>query len=657
MNTKSNSIFQFRNSIKQFVLIAALLLSAISYVPAQNSKNTEKFDGYLFAYFEGTGKAREQEQIRFAVSENAVNWFALNQNQPVLRSEVISQTGGVRDPHILRGEDGKSFYMVATDMFTHRNGWDNNPGIVMLKSDNLLDWKHSIIDLEKLYPKKFKNVKWVWAPQTIYDPKVKKYLVYFTVRFHNDENLDFYCAYANKDFSAFEKEPKLMFRAKYGAIDGDIIYKDGLYHFFFKGNTKDANGKEVKNGIQKAVSKSLQGPWKEEFEYLDAYAAKGVSVEGSSVFKLNNSDEYFLMYDLYRDKRFEFQRSTDLKKFSAGPESFTKNFAPRHGSVISITRDEARRLQARWGGVPETLLQPTSDADLHRFEAKGNPIITHKFTADPAAIVKGDTLWMFIGHDFAGNQRNYKMKDWLAFSTTDMKTFTEHPVPLKITDFTWATSGDAFAGHVAERNGKYYWYISTNWTGIGVAVADRPQGPYKDALGKPLLTNKDCYDSSHSWACIDPAIFTDDDGTPWIFWGNRECYYAKLKDNMIEIDGEIRKIDFPGFSFTEAPWVHKYNGKYYLTYATEFPEKIAYAMADNIQGPWEYKGILNEIAGNSNTNHQGIVEFKGQWYFLYHNGGINTDGGSYSRSVCIDKMYYNADGTIRKIEMTTKGVQ
>ena len=639
------------------MLIAALLLSAISYVPAQNSKNTEKFDGYLFAYFEGTGKAREQEQIRFAVSENAVNWFALNQNQPVLRSELISHTGGVRDPHILRGEDGKSFYMVATDMFTHRNGWDNNPGIVMLKSDNLLDWKHSIIDLEKLYPKKFKNVKWVWAPQTIYDPKVKKYLVYFTVRFHNDEKLDFYCAYGNKDFSAFEKEPKLMFRAKYGAIDGDIIYKDGLYHFFFKGNTKDANGKEVKNGILKAVSKSLQGPWKEEFEYLDAYAAKGVSVEGSSVFKLNNSDEYFLMYDLYRDKRFEFQRSTDLKKFSAGPESFTKNFAPRHGSVISITRDEARRLQARWGGVPETLLQPTSDADLHRFEAKGNPIITHKFTADPAAIVKGDTLWMFIGHDFAGNQRNYKMKDWLAFSTTDMKTFTEHPVPLKITDFAWATSGDAFAGHVAERNGKYYWYISTNWTGIGVAVADRPQGPYKDALGKPLLTNKDCYDSSHSWACIDPAIFTDDDGTPWIFWGNRECYYAKLKDNMIEIDGEIRKIDFPGFSFTEAPWVHKYNGKYYLTYATEFPEKIAYAMADNIQGPWEYKGILNEIAGNSNTNHQGIVEFKGQWYFLYHNGGINTDGGSYSRSVCIDKMYYNADGTIRKIEMTTKGVQ
>ncbi len=643
--------------MKQIIIISAFFFSVIRIIPAQQAVEKQKFEGYLFAYFEGGGKGREREQIRFAVSENAVNWFALNQNQPVLRSEAISQTGGVRDPHILRGEDGKSFFMVATDMFTHRNGWDNNPGIVMLRSDNLLDWKHSIISLEKLYPKNFKNVKWVWAPQTIFDPKVKKYLVYFTVRFHNDEKLDFYSAYANKDFSGFEKEPKLMFRAKYGAIDGDIIYKDGLYHFFYKGNTKDANGKEVKNGIQKAVSKSLQGPWVEDFKYLDAYAAKGVAVEGSSVFKLNNSDEYFLMYDLYKDKRFEFQRSTDLYNFSAEPESFTKNFAPRHGSVISITRNEARHLQARWGGVPETLLEPTSDADLHRFEVKGNPIIKHKFTADPASLVKGDTLWLFTGHDYAGNQRNYKMKDWLVFSTTDMKTFTEHPVPLKITDFTWAKSGDAYAGHVTERNGKYYWYISTNWTGIGVAVSDRPQGPYKDALGKPLLTNKDCYDSSHSWVCIDPAIFTDNDGTPWIFWGNRECYYAKLKDNMIEIDGKIRKIDFAGISFTEAPWVHKYNGKYYLTYATEFPEKIAYAMADNIQGPWEYKGILNEIAGNSNTNHQGIIEFKGQWYFIYHNGGINTDGGSYSRSVCIDKLYYNADGTIKRIVMTTEGVQ
>lgn len=297
-----------------------------------------------------------------------------------------------------------------------------------------------------------------------------------------------------------------------------------------------------------------------------------------------------------------------------------------------------------------------SQSEVFTFESKGNPIITHKYTADPAALVKGDTLWLYTGHDFEGGQKGYKMKDWLVFSTIDLKNWQEHPVPLHITDFAWAKSGDAYAGHVIERNGKYYWYISTNWSGIGVAVADRPEGPFKDALGKPLLTNEDCFDSTHSWACIDPSVFIDDDGQGWLFWGNRECYYAKLKENMIEIDGEVKRIDFKDFNFTEAPWVHKYKGKYYLSYATGFPEKISYAMADKIEGPYQSQGILNEIAGNSNTNHQAIVEFKKQWYLIYHNGGIQTDGSSFSRSVCIDRLEYNRNGTMKRVVMTTEGV-
>ena len=88
-----------------------------------------------------------------------------------------------------------------------------------------------------------------------------------------------------------------------------------------------------------------------------------------------------------------------------------------------------------------------------------------------------------------------------------------------------------------------------------------------------------------------------------------------------------------------------------------YSEKICYAMSRSITGPWEYKGILNEIAGNSNTNHQAIIEFKGDWYFIYHNGGINPTGGSYRRSVCIDRLYYNEDGTMKRIQMTTEGVQ
>ena len=338
-----------------FFLSFILLGMSLQALFAQVKKGKNAFAGYLFAYFEGSGMKDKQEQLRFAVSKNAINWFALNRNEPIVSSEAISSTGGIRDPHILRGIDNKTFYIVATDMFVAKNGWDSNPGIVLMKSQDLINWQHSVIDLEKLYPKKFANVKWVWAPQTIYDPKAKKYLIYFTVRFRNNTNLDFYCAYANKDFTGFEKEPELMFSPKYGAIDGDIVHKDGTYHFFFKGNTKDADGKEIKNGIRQATSKSLQGPWKEDFNYLDVYAGK-TPVEGSSVFKLNNSNEYILMYDLYTSHRYEFQRSSDLYSFGEKTESFSKNFNPRHGSVIPITCKEARRLHEKWGGVPESLL-------------------------------------------------------------------------------------------------------------------------------------------------------------------------------------------------------------------------------------------------------------------------------------------------------------
>jgi len=197
------------------------------------------YDAYLFAYFEGGGERMEQEQLRYAVSADAVNWYALNDNKPIIASGDISSTGGIRDPHILRGEDENTFYMVATDMFTRKDGWATNPGIVLMKSNDMVNWTHGIIDFAKDYPEKFENVQWVWAPQTIYDPSEGKYLVYFTIKYKDDSNLDFYCAYANEHFDALVNEPVFMFRAKYGAIDGDIIYKDGIYHFFYKGNTKD----------------------------------------------------------------------------------------------------------------------------------------------------------------------------------------------------------------------------------------------------------------------------------------------------------------------------------------------------------------------------------------------------------------------------------
>ena len=320
--------------------------------------------GYLFAYFEGGGDQKLMEQLRFAVSEDAQNWYALNGNRPIIASDSISESGGIRDPHILRGEDG-CYYIVATDMHTYdpKQGWGANPGIVLLKSKDLVNWTHAKINLSKDWSGHFGDAYWVWAPQTIYDRKAGKYMIYFTLQRNDRKTLITYYAYANKDFTAFESEPKVLFSAKYGSIDADIIEKDG---------------------IQQATSKKLTGPYKEDFKYIDAYAGTRTSVEGSGVFKLNGRDEYILMYDLYSSGRYEYQTSKDLKTFTREPQSFRKDFFPRHGTVMSVTAEELERLQQKWGYVLK-----------HEFESTGNPIIRDKHTADPAVLVEGETLWLF----------------------------------------------------------------------------------------------------------------------------------------------------------------------------------------------------------------------------------------------------------------------
>lgn len=290
----------------------------------------------------------------------------------------------------------------------------------------------------------------------------------------------------------------------------------------------------------------------------------------------------------------------------------------------------------------------------------GNPVITEKYTADPAAIVHDDIVYLYVGHDQAPIEKNfYEMHQWLIYSSSDMVNWEERAaVDVKET-FSWA-AGDAWAAEVIEKEGKFYWFVTVSHKdvhgkAIGVAVADSPIGPWKDALGHALITNDMTTDTKISWDDIDPTVFIDDDGAAYLFWGNTICYYAKLKDSMVELESEIKQIELP--HFTEAPYIHKKGDFYYLSYAYKFPEKTAYAMSSSIEGPWQYQGILNEVAGNSNTNHQAIIEYKGKDYFIYHNGSIPTHGGSFRRSVCIDYLYYNPDGTLKKIIMSSEGVE
>lgn len=295
-----------------------------------------------------------------------------------------------------------------------------------------------------------------------------------------------------------------------------------------------------------------------------------------------------------------------------------------------------------------------------------NPLFNDVFTADPAALVQGDTVYLYTGHDEApNNDRFFEMHDWLAFSSTDMIHWKKHGPIMKATDFSWA-KGDAWASHMVEKNGTYYFFTTVRHKddkpgfAVGVASAPSPTGPFKDAIGHALITNDMTTQTANDWDDIDPAVFIEDSGEAYLFFGNSIAKYVKLKDNMIELDGDIQVIDIP--KFTEALWVHKKDKNYYLSYACEFPEKICYAMSKSIHGPWRYKGILNEIAGNSETNHQSIIEFKGKSYFIYHTGAVppkegQASGGRFRRSVSIDRLHYNKDGSLKRVQMTTEGIQ
>ena len=287
-----------------------------------------------------------------------------------------------------------------------------------------------------------------------------------------------------------------------------------------------------------------------------------------------------------------------------------------------------------------------------------NPIITHRFTADPTVLVHRDTLYLYTGHDEPpAGVDDYVMNDWRCFSSPDAKTWTEHPVPLRASDFRWA-SGDAYASKVVEHNGRFWWFVSVSHASnkgkaIGLAVADTPAGPFADALGHPLVTHDMLPGAKSELANLDPAVLIDDDGQAYLFWGNGLCYFARLSASLSHIEGDISIIDLP--NFTEGAHIHKRNSWYYLAYGYGMPEKVAYAMSRSIYGPWEYKGILNELAGNCQTNRPAVVSFKGKNYFFYHNGGLEG-GGSHRRSVCVDYLYYNEDGTIKRVVMTSEGV-
>lgn len=322
-------------------IVYFLILAFVNNAQAQKTP-ADRYSAYLFTYF--TGNEKGGEAIRFALSNDGYNYKALNGNKPVISSEQISSAGGVRDPHILRGADGKTFYMVATDMVA-ANGWDSNRAMVLLKSTDLINWTSGVVNIQKRFPGHDSLLR-VWAPQTIYDPHAGKYMIYFSMKQGKGPDKIYY-AYANADFTDLETVPaQLFFHPQNGAcIDGDIIYKNGKYHLFFKTEGEGA-------GIKIAVSDKLT----EGYVLRDKYVQQTKDpVEGAGVFKLNNSKAYILMYDVYTKGKYQFTKTSDLQNFTVIDNDVSMNFHPRHGTIMPITAREAAALQRRWGSADKAL--------------------------------------------------------------------------------------------------------------------------------------------------------------------------------------------------------------------------------------------------------------------------------------------------------------
>lgn len=305
-----------------------------------------------------------------------------------------------------------------------------------------------------------------------------------------------------------------------------------------------------------------------------------------------------------------------------------------------------------------------------------NPIIRDQFTADPTARVFNERVYLFPSHDIPAPD-DYARKDWFCmadyhvFSSDNLVDWTDHGVLINQKQVPWGnpTAYSMWAPDCVEKDGKYYFYFPDapkegRGFGVGVAIADKPEGPYTPVENK-----------IEGISGIDPCVLQASDGNAYIFWGGGGLRAAKLKSNLLELADDTptsmvkmgdREMKLVGVDvaaglpagFKEGPFAFERNGWFYLTYpwVEDKTETLAYAMSRNPLGPYEYKGkIMEQSPTGCWTNHHSLVEFKGQWYLFYHHNDYSPNFDKL-RSARVDSLTFNADGTIQPVTPTLRGV-
>ena len=620
----------------------------------EQPKDPNEMVAYLFTYFNSNDP--KDEQICYALSEDGYNYTPLNMGMPVIESDTIALTQCVRDPHILRGEDGKTFYMVVTDMRSSL-GWSSNRGMVLLKSTDLVNWQHSTINFPTRYTKTWKNVIRVWAPETIYDRKAGKYMVFYSLRTSDPKSYDkIYYQYANEDFTDLEGEPQWLFDAGNATIDGDIVYNDAdqMYHLFYK--------QESGRGIYQAVAKNLTDKWQMIGGNVEQTKE---AVEGVGVCKAIDGKSWIIMYDCYGNGHYQFCKSEDLKTFKFVQNTEMKGkFTPRHGTIIPITRAEKERL-------------------LKAFPNYKQPILTG-FHADPEVLYSNKTKKYYIYSTTDGTP-GWGGHDFSVFSSENLVDWKDEGKMLDVKgdQVKWAT-GNAWAPCIIEKKVgkayKYFFYFSahnpqSNRKEIGVAVSDSPTGPFVDS-GAPIITDADRPKEARGGQAIDVDVFQDPkSGKFYLYWGNGFMAGAELNDDMLSVKKETithmtpKGGNLQTWAFREGAYVFYRKGTYYFMWSVDDTGSpnyhVCYGTAKSPLGPItidenNYMVIKqkpeDQIYG---TAHNSVLQIPGkdEWYIVYHRinkNFIHHESGIH-REVCIDKMTFDKQGRIIPVTPTLNG--
>lgn len=661
--------------MKRWGIALAMAMTPLM-LPAQNLQKGDY--GYLYCHMSDRG-----EWTAYALSRDGLHFHDLINGDPVFSPKEHARIeGGTRDAYICRKHDGSGFIMVTTDMCVAKSHkWDNY-GMDLYTSDDMINWKSVTFDFRKgpeifcdpespdVY-KDWSTINRVWAPQIFWDPdhqwadgRKGGYFIYYSLWNRAEEKYDrMYYSYADETFTKLTK-PQLLFDWGYATIDADINYveADGLYHMMIK---KEGG----QPGLFTATSKALKGPWGEPVadDYINFEGNK--KCEGVSAFQLAGDSTWRIGYIEYSSnpKHYRICKADKYMRNFSNPQDIEGVNGPQHGSFLRLTKEEYDRLQA-WSDARES---------QHIAPNKNNPVIPGLF-ADPEIMYSEKTGKYYL-YPTTDGKEGWQNHDARVYSSSDLKNWTDEGVIFDLEkDCSWADKclwAPCIIEHKKGKKKYKYFYYFTAEGKIGVAVADNPAGPFRDAIGKPLLDKKP--EGVKGGQVIDPDVFRDPaTGKYYLYWGNGFLAVSELGKDMTSIVNTkilISRNDKAKYSYNEGTYVFERNGLYYFMWSENDTRsanyRVRYLISDS---PTELvrngKPAMPERTvvlrqdpskGIYGTGHHSILKKPAtdEWYIVYHRfarpNAIKLGwSAGYNREVCIDKMEFNADGTIKVIDTT-----